>query len=326
MPDPINTDTLLDLYERMFTIRQFEERAITEFKAGTLPGFIHASVGQEAIPVGVCAHLTTEDAITSTHRGHGHLIAKGGDIGGMFAELYGKETGLCRGRGGSMHIMDRAVGILGANGIVGGGIPIASGAALAFQLQGSDQVVVSFFGDGAVNIGSFHEALNLAGLWQLPVIFVCENNQYAESTPLAQALPIENLEPRARSYGFDGIVVDGNSLDDVYAVAREAVALARSGGGPTLIQANTYRWYGHHTGDVAPYRTEDEVNDWKRRDPLARVKERLVDVGLEGDVSEREDRVHEIIEDAVAAALAAPDPDPDAVLDYVFADLVGGGA
>jgi len=326
MPDPINPETLLDLYARMFTIRQFEERAITEFKAGTLPGFIHASVGQEAIPVGVCAHLTTEDAITSTHRGHGHLIAKGGDIRGMFAELYGKETGLCRGRGGSMHIMDRAVGILGANGIVGGGIPIASGAALAFQLQGSNQVVVSFFGDGAVNIGSFHEALNLAGLWQLPVIFVCENNQYAESTPLAQALPIENLEPRARSYGFEGIVVDGNSLDEVYAVAGEAVALARSGGGPTLIQANTYRWYGHHTGDVAPYRTEDEVSDWKQRDPLAQVKQQLRDLGLGEAALERETGVYELIDEAVCAALAAPDPDPAAVLDYVFADAAGGGA
>jgi TPP-dependent pyruvate/acetoin dehydrogenase alpha subunit len=325
MSTQIEPATLLDLYERMFAIRQFEERSIAEFKAGTLPGFIHASVGQEAIPVGVCGHLRADDAITSTHRGHGHLIAKGCDIHGMFAELYGKETGLCRGRGGSMHIMDRAVGILGANGIVGGGIPIAAGAGLAFQLQGSDQVVVAFFGDGAVNIGSFHEALNLAGLWQLPVIFVCENNQYAESTPLAQSLPIPTLEARARSYGFDGVVVDGNSLDEVHAAAGAAIALARAGGGPTLIQADTYRWYGHHTGDVAPYRTDDEVKKWKARDPLARVRAQLDDAGLGGERTECERHVVETIDDAVAAALAAPDPDPDSVLEYVFANEAIGG-
>lgn len=314
---------LLHYYEQMLTIRQFEERAIDEFKAGSLPGFIHASVGQEAVPVGVCAHLATEDAITSTHRGHGHLIAKGGDLRGMFAELYGKETGLCRGRGGSMHIMQRSVGILGANGIVGGGIPIAVGAALAFQLQATSQVVVSFFGDGAVNIGSFHEALNLAGLWRLPIVFVCENNQYAESTPLEQSLPIPNLEARARSYGFEGIVVDGNDLEQMLDTAGTAIARARDGGGPTLIQADTYRWYGHHTGDVAPYRTAEEVQAWKAKDPVARARAALVDAGLEGECASVEQRIAAVIDDAVAFAQASPDPDPAGVLDYVLAPVGG---
>lgn len=325
MRTPTDSVALLGHYERMYAIRQFEEYSIAEFKAGKLPGFLHPSVGQEAVPVGICAQLRPDDVITSTHRGHGHLIAKGGDIRGMFAELYAKETGLCRGRGGSMHIMERSVGILGANGIVGGGIPIAVGAALAFDLQGSDQVAVAFFGEGAVNIGAFHEALNLAGVWRLPVILVCENNQYAESTPIADTLPIPSLEARAASYGFEGVVVDGNSLQDVLAVGEEAVAKARSGGGPSLVQANTYRWYGHHTGDVAPYRTEEEVEQWKARDPIARVAVLLAEAGMDAERIEAERRVVEAIEQALQAAREDPEPDPASVLDYVFAGSAAGG-
>jgi pyruvate dehydrogenase E1 component alpha subunit len=326
MTDQLEHAQLLEYYRQMITIRQFEERAIVEFKAGLLPGFIHASVGQEAVPVGVCAQLSREDVITSTHRGHGHLIAKGGDIAGMFAELFGKESGLCHGRGGSMHIMERAVGILGANGIVGGGVPIAVGAALAFRLQSLERVAVAFFGDGAVNIGSFHEALNLAGLWKLPVVFVCENNQYAESTRLADSLPIDDLRDRAASYGFDGVVVDGNDLSAVLEAARDAVARARSGGGPTLIQADTYRWYGHHTGDVAPYRPLDEVDEWKARDPVSATRTALVEADLEAACNDADRAVAELINDAVERAQAAADPDPDTVLDFVYARTAAGGA
>jgi pyruvate dehydrogenase E1 component alpha subunit len=276
-------------------------------------------VGQEAVPVGVCAQLSPEDVITSTHRGHGHLIAKGGDVAGMFAELFGKDSGLCRGRGGSMHIMERGVGILGANGIVGGGVPIAVGAALAFQLQGVDRVAVAFFGDGAVNIGSFHEALNLAGLWKLPIVFVCENNQYAESTRLSDSLPIDDLRARAASYGFDGVVVDGNDLAAMLDAAGDAVGRARAGGGPTLIQADTYRWYGHHTGDVAPYRTLEEVDAWKARDPLAATRTTLIESGFEAACDDVDRLIEQLIETAVERAKAADDPSPNTVMDFVYA-------
>ena len=255
--------------ETMYRIRKFELEAVELFRAGSLPGFLHPSVGQEAVATGFTLELAESDGITSTHRGHGHVIGKGASLQGMFAELYGFESGLCGGLGGSMHIMDRSKGILGANGIVGAGIPIACGAALAMQQENEAGVVVSFFGDGAVNTGAFHEGVNLAAIWQLPVVFVCENNMYAESTPFSSVLPTADLMPRASSYGIPGSVIDGNDMGACIGAARHAIDRARTGNGPSLIQADTYRWFGHHTGATGPYREDAEVEEWKKnRDPI----------------------------------------------------------
>ena len=322
MPTPASTDGMIlsTCYERMYRIRQFEERSVELFRAGELPGFIHPSVGQEAVPVGLTYHLSAHDMLTSTHRGHGHILAKGASVRGMFAELFAKETGLCRGRGGSMHIIDSSVGVLGANGIVGGGIPIAVGAALASQHAGDDRVTVCFFGDGAVNIGSFHEALNLAAIWKLPVVFVCENNQFAESTRFTDNMAIPDLRPRAAGYGIPGLLIDGNDIEACLAAGQEAVARARSGEGPSLIQADTYRWYGHHMGDVAPYRTAEEVEAWRARDPLVALRRTLEASGPLGRkrVSQAEQRVNEEMDDAIQFARDSPEPDPAHVLDHIF--------
>lgn len=310
------------VYRMMQQIRRFEEKAVDLFQAGELPGFIHPSVGQEAVATGMTHELRKNDLITSTHRGHGHVIGKGASLDRMFAELYGKETGYCRGRGGSMHIMDKESGILGANGIVGGGIPMATGAALGFKIDEKDSVVVCFFGDGGVNTGSFHEALNLAGLWKLPVIYVCENNQYAESTPFEESIPIPDLEARGASYGIPTQVIDGNDIISCLEVMDDALSRARSGNGATLIQADTYRWYGHHTGDTAPYRTEEELASWKERDPIARLEEKLVDEGTlsPADIEEILANIDEEIEAAVAFARSSPDPRPTEVLQNVFVE------
>lgn len=305
----------LDILAAMHRIREFEEEGIRLFRAGELPGFLHPSVGQEAVAVTMTHFLRAEDVVTSTHRGHGHIIAKGGELAAMYAELYGKEEGSCRGRGGSMHIMDWERGILGANGIVGGGNPIATGAGLAFALDdsgGDSNIALSFFGDGAVNQGSFHEALNLAAIWELPTIFVCENNQYAESTPFSLAVPISDLRPRGASYGMPTFVVDGNDVVACLRVAYEATARARSGKGPTLIQADTYRWYGHHLGDVAQYRTQQEIDSWKEKDPIKRLEERLREEGILD--SQSADMilasVRNEIKEAVEVARNGTDPEP----------------
>lgn len=323
MTDSIDLEVRLDCYERMRRIRTFEERAVELFKDGELPGFIHPSVGQEAAAVGLTYFCRRDDFLTSTHRGHGHILAKGADVHGMMAELFGREGGLCRGRGGSMHIIDSDVGVLGANGIVGGGIPIATGAALAASMDDHDErVTICFFGDGAVNIGAFHEALNLAGLWQLPIVFVCENNQYAESTPLTDALPIPDLSARAASYGMPARIIDGNDIDECLTAGSLSIALARDGDGPTLVQANTYRHYGHHTGDTAPYRTAEELASWKATDPLLVLRSRLQDQDAAlGDELDRVDHViTDEIEAAVRAARESPHPDPSDVMRYVFAE------
>jgi TPP-dependent pyruvate/acetoin dehydrogenase alpha subunit len=274
---------VLDLYRRMVRIRQFEETSAALYEKGLLPGFLHSSVGQEAVPVGCAAYLRTDDYITSTHRGHGHVLAKGIDSRRMFAELFGRLEGYNRGKGGSMHIMDFSHGILGANGIVGAGIPIAAGAGLAIQNRASDQVVVSFFGDGAVNTGAFHEGINLAAIFDLPVIFVCENNLYAESTPQRAVTRIPDLTVRAAAYGIPGELVDGNDLFQVLDASRRAIERARAGGGPTLLECRTYRWYGHYIGDPAVYRDAEEVATWKARDPLVAVRRWLT---AEGGVDE----------------------------------------
>ncbi|MEW5960588.1 MAG: thiamine pyrophosphate-dependent dehydrogenase E1 component subunit alpha, partial [Chloroflexota bacterium] len=248
------TAQLLNFYRTMRLIRDFELRAINERRAGLIPGFIHSCVGQEATAVGACAALRPDDVITSTHRGHGHLMAKGGEPRLMMAELAARSTGYCGGKGGSLHMTDFDLGILGANGIVAGGIPLAAGAALAFQLRGEARVALAFFGDGAVNEGAFHEAANLAGLWRLPLIFFCENNLYGEGTPQSKQAPLADLSRRADGYGFPGVVVDGNDVLAVYQATRIAVARARTGDGPTFVEGKTYRFRGHYEGDPMVYR------------------------------------------------------------------------
>ena len=313
-------DELLRMYERMVQIRTFEDAAGKNFAAGLVPGFVHLYAGEEAVAVGVCAHLTDTDYITSTHRGHGHCIAKGVDIPGMVAELMGKATGICKGKGGSMHIADVGKGMLGANGIVGGGIPLACGAALTAKTLGTGGVAVCFFGDGAANQGTFHEGLNLAAIWKLPVVFVCENNGYAESTPVAYHCAATDIATRASAYEIPGVVVDGLDLFAVYEAAGEAIARARRGEGPTLIEAKTYRYYGHFQGDTITYRTEEEVLRYKERDPIAGVKKYLQEHGLatEEDLDAIDARVVAELEQAWAAAQAAPWPKPEEALEDVY--------
>ncbi|MEZ5101453.1 MAG: thiamine pyrophosphate-dependent dehydrogenase E1 component subunit alpha [Thermoleophilia bacterium] len=312
---------LVELLRRMWEIRAFEERTIELFTAGELPGFLHSQVGQEATCVGACAPLRPDDYITSTHRGHGDLIAKGGSLDRMMAELYAKETGYCRGKGGSMHIFDFSLGVLGANGIVGAGLPIATGAALSAKLRGTDQVAVSFFGDGATNEGAFHEALNLASVWQLPVVFVCQNNQYAESTPRRVHQRVEDIATRASAYDMPGVSVDGMDVLAVREVVGAAVERARAGGGPALVEAKTYRFYGHYVGDPEPYRTREEVAIWRERDPVLTFERRLLDGGVlaEAEVEALRANVRERVEAAVRFARESPEPGDEVAFEDVYA-------
>lgn len=302
-----NVELTRNLYTTAFTIRRFEEAVRDLLEMGRLDGLAHLSIGHEAVATGICAALRPDDTISSTHRGHGHLIAKGGDLERMFAELFGRETGYCHGRGGSMHIADLDLGILGANGIVGGGIPLAMGAAFAHQRQGTDRVSVAFFGDGGVNQGAFHESLNLAAVWQLPAIFVCENNGYAASVPQAKHQRNPTIADRAIGYGMPGVTVDGNDIFAVYEAATEAVERARSGGGPTLIECKTYRHYAH-AGLRADDRPQDEVAAWRERDPVLALGH-LYDA-MANDREQIERRIDSQIEQVIASAEAAPIPDP----------------
>jgi TPP-dependent pyruvate/acetoin dehydrogenase alpha subunit len=304
----------------MVRIRVFESRVQTLFLAGQLPGFVHTYIGQEAIATAVCASLRADDYITSTHRGHGHAIAKGMSTNVLMAELFGKCTGANRGRGGSMHVADFALGMLGANGIVGGGFGIATGAALSAQLRRSGQVAVCFFGDGATNKGTFHEALNFAGLRHLPVVFVCENNQYAQFTAITRTSAIEDLAVRASSYGFVGVSLDGNDAGAVFAAATEAVARARAGSGPTLLNCITYRHGGHYVGDAEVYRDPAEVDEWKRADPIERIETAIVDVGWTSapDIEAVWAGATAEVDAAVDFAQASPYPDVSTALDFVY--------
>ena len=316
-------DKLMEMYRRMVTIRRFDERAVEEFHAGNIPGNVHAYIGQEAIAVGVCSALRRDDLIVSTHRGHGHTIAKGADVKLMMAELFGRATGYCHGKGGSMHIADFQVGMLGANGIVGAGMPIANGAALAAQLEGSDAVAVAFFGDGASNEGSFHGSLNLAAIWKLPTIFVCENNRWASGVPTSYGLSVEDVSVRAVGYNIPGVTVDGTDVLAVYEAAEQAVLRARRGEGPTLMECKTFRWRLHSEirGNPADPRSPEEVEMGMNRDPIASLSSILVEQGIAtSEVLERVDReVHDVVNEAVAFAKASPLPQPqDALLD-VFA-------
>jgi acetoin:2,6-dichlorophenolindophenol oxidoreductase subunit alpha len=276
----LGAEQLRGYLRQMYLIRLFEEQAEQLYIRGMIHGTMHLSIGQEASGVGACAALRPDDYILSTHRGHGHCIAKGARIERMMAEFMGKETGYCRGRGGSMHIADVEGGNLGANGIVAGGIPIATGVGLSLKMRRDSRICLTFFGDGAANEGAFHEALNMAAIWSLPVVFFCENNTYAMSMHVARAFPIANIADRAAAYGFPGVTVDGNDFFAVYTAAAEAVARARSGGGPTLIEAKTYRWRGHSKSDRNLYRTQQEIEEWKARDPIPRLQNRLLELDM----------------------------------------------
>jgi pyruvate dehydrogenase E1 component alpha subunit len=306
----------LELYRTMLAIRVFEQRVSREFRTGEIPGFVHMYVGEEAVAAGVCANLDDRDYITSTHRGHGHCIAKGCDLRSMMAEIYGREDGLCKGRGGSMHIADFSRGMLGANAIVGGGIALATGAALAAQVRGSGEVAVAFFGDGAANQGVLHESLNLAAIWRLPAVYVCENNGFAESTPAAYATSVPEVALRAAAYGIPGVTVDGADAVAVYEAAREAVRRARGGEGPTLLEVNTYRFMGHFEGDPDRYRDDEERDLARNRDALAALHDRLLESGEDLDAVRA--KLEAEIEAAVAFAKASPWPDPNEIERYVY--------
>jgi acetoin:2,6-dichlorophenolindophenol oxidoreductase subunit alpha len=318
----IGKERLKDFLYQMLLIRKFEEAVEQLFMEGKIHGTMHLCIGQEPTAVGACAALTDEDKITSTHRGHGHCIAKGTDVSRMMAELLGKETGYCKGKGGSMHIADLEKGNLGANGIVAGGLPIACGAAFTSVKKKLGYVVLCFFGDGATNQGSFHESLNLASIWKLPVIFFCENNQYGMSGNIKEMTNIENLAERASSYGIPGEIVDGTDVLKVYEVTKKAVERAKNGQGPTLIEAKTYRWKGHSRSDARKYRSREEEQDWiKNKDGIKNFKQKLINDGVitEKEAMEIEERVKHVIADAVKFAEESPEPSIDSLEEDVYA-------
>ncbi len=318
----IETEVLRDLHRRMVRIRLFEEEAGKLMEGGRMPGFLHLYVGQEAVGAGVMATLRNDDVITSTHRGHGHAVAKGADLRYMYAELFGKTTGYCKGRGGSMHINDLSIGMLGANGIVGGGIPHALGAAFAAVYKGQDSVAVPFFGDGATNIGVFHESANLAAVLRLPVLFLCENNGYAEFTSQDRHMLLKDVADRAASYGMPGEIVDGMDVVAVYLAAKRLVERARAGEGPALLECKTYRYYDHQgvKGLRIPYRTQDEIDAWIERDAITALEQRMIAANL--GVDEEFKAVWSDTRDEIAAAIQfaedSPDPDPADMLDNVY--------
>ncbi|WP_430591436.1 thiamine pyrophosphate-dependent dehydrogenase E1 component subunit alpha [Humidisolicoccus flavus] len=316
-----NKDIAREALGTMWKIRRFEEAVEDLYGRGLMHGTMHLSIGQEAVPTGACLALRKDDYITSTHRGHGHCIAKGADMERMMAELLAKETGYCRGRGGSMHIADFETGNLGANGIVAGGVPIAAGAALTAQMRGTDQVAVSFHGDGAMGEGAWHEAVVLAVMWQLPVIFICENNKYGMSMDSERAFNLDKLSDRALGYGLPGVTVDGNDVQEVYDAVDEAVQRARSGGGPTFIEALTYRWRGHSKSDKNLYRTREEIDQWRERDPIGKFENSLVEAGTltQADVEAVRAEVRNELRTAVQRANAAPDAQPEGLLEAVYA-------
>ncbi len=317
----IAKEKLIDMYRTMVRIRRFEERVSREFADGNIPGSVHVYIGEEAVATGAIAHLRKDDYIMSTHRGHGHMIAKGGQTDRMMAELFAKKTGYCLGKGGSMHIADLEIGILGAAGIVGSGIPIATGAGLSAKMRGTDQVTLCFFGDGASNLGRFHEGINLGAVWKLPVIYICENNLWAVSVPTSCSLAISNIADRAIGYGIPGIVVDGMDVMAVYEATGEAVARARRGEGPSLIEAKTYRFRGHFEGDSGTYRPKEEIEEWLKRDPLKSFKEKLLEMKLltEKKADEIDQEMLAEIDQAVKFAQESPFPEPEETLDNVFA-------
>ncbi len=316
----ISREKLLWAFERMVLIRTFEDKLHQLIPQHRLPGFAHLSAGQEAVAVGVCAHLDDKDFVTSTHRGHGHCIAKGVDVAAMMAELYGKSTGTSKGKGGSFHIADLDRGMLGTNGIVGAGLPLACGPALVAKVKGTRHVSVSFFGEGATNQGAFHEALNLAAVWKLPVLFVCENNLYSEATPVEYAIKIKDIADRASSYGIPGVIADGMDFFDMYEKVRQAVERARGGEGPTLLEAKTYRYFGHYEGDAMKYRAREEEERYRARDPITTFKKKVLAESLltAGECEAIEKKAVATVEAAVKAAEEAPLPKAEECLADVY--------
>ncbi|MFP4021243.1 MAG: thiamine pyrophosphate-dependent dehydrogenase E1 component subunit alpha [Halanaerobium sp.] len=324
-----NREELKEILEKMLVIREFETVVQKHFAEGEIPGFVHLYLGEEAVAVGACSTLTEEDFITSTHRGHGHLLARGGNIKKMMAEIFGKATGYNKGKGGSMHIADVSLGILGANGIVGAGMPIAAGSGISAQILGKSSVTVCFFGDGASNRGTFHEAINMASIWNLPVVFVCENNMYGISMPQYRSdgrkgQNIKDVSDRAVAYGISGVTVDGNDVMAVKEAVNEAVKKARSGGGPSLVECKTYRHRGHFEGDPTVYRSDEELEQWKKKDPVDRFQKVLLDQEVlnEQELEKMREEVKEQINEALQFAKESPEPD----ISEVTTDVYYGGA
>ncbi|MCH8350148.1 MAG: thiamine pyrophosphate-dependent dehydrogenase E1 component subunit alpha [Chloroflexi bacterium] len=319
---------LMEMLRRMVRIRFFEERVIQMVERGEIVGAAHSYIGEEAVAVGACLALRDDDWMTGNHRSHGHPIAKGGDVKRAMAELLGKATGFCKGKGGSMHLADFSIGILGESGILGSAIPTAVGAALGSKLQGNDRVAVPFFGDGASNEGAFHESINLAAIWKLPVIFLCENNQYAVSSSFKKMVASENISDRAASYNIPGVLVDGQDVIAMYEAVSVAVARARAGDGPSLIEGLTYRYHDHSLGlnriVRAPYRDEEEVEQWKARDPIKIHKELLLsqDIATQAEIDQLEQEVMQQIDEAVEFARESPYPEPSALFEDMYANPI----
>lgn len=317
----LSKEKLLGFYETMLTIRAFESKAVELFADNQLPGFVHLYLGEEAVATGVCGSLSDKDFITSTHRGHGHLIAKGGKVDLMMAELFGKATGYCKGKGGSMHIADVELGILGANGIVGAGQPIAAGAAFACKYKKTDAVAVCFFGDGASNRGTFHEALNMASVWKLPLVFICENNMYGISNCQRDHMQVTDVSDRAAAYGIPGMTVDGNDVVAVYEAASEAIERARRGDGPSLVECKTWRWRGHFEGDPGAYKNPAEQEAWLKKDPIPRFAEKLLElkIATAAELDAIREKVQVQIDAAIRFSQESPDPSPEEALTDVYA-------
>jgi len=316
----ITKEQKIEMLKLIIKIRRFEERTIQLYQTARIWGYLHPYIGEEAVAVGTCAAINKTDYIVSTHRGHGHSIAKGADLNRMMAELLGKATGYCKGRGGSMHIADTELGMLGANGIVGGGIPISVGAGVSCKMEGKGRVTVCFFSDGASNNGVFHESLNMAAIFKLPVIYVCENNMYAISMSCAESVSCENIADRAVSYSIPGEIVDGSDPIDVFMAVQSAVKLAREGNGPTLIEAKTYRFGGHHPNDPAEYRDKKEADYYKKeKDPVINFKKKLIDEKIlsENDIEVIEKGIKKEVEDSVKFAEESPEPQLDKFLEEV---------
>jgi len=313
---------LIEMYQQMLQIRYFEEKVFELYGQNLVPGTIHLYAGEEAVAVGVCSNLRRDDYLTSTHRGHGHCIAKGADLGKIMAEILGKRTGYCKGKGGSMHIADFSLGMLGATAVVAAGIPIAAGAGLSVKLRGTDQVVACFFGEGASNQGTFHEGINMAAIWRLPVVFVCENNLYAMGTRQSLVMTIENIADRAVAYGIPSVTIDGNDVLAVYEAASTAVNRARQGEGPTLIECKTYRQKGHSRFDPATYRPKNEVAEWLKKDPIPRFKSKLIEMGVLTEEEDEKLRHSAVVavEEAVKFAMESPFPQPEEALEDVYVE------
>ncbi len=319
---------LMEMLRRMMRIRHFEEAVISLVERGEIVGAAHSYIGEEAVAVGACLALRDDDWMTGNHRSHGHPIAKGGDVNKAMAELLGKSTGFCKGKGGSMHLADFSIGILGESGILGSSIPTAVGAALGSKLQGNDRVAVPFFGDGASNEGAFHESVNLAAIWKLPVVFLCENNQYAVTSSFKEMVASDNIADRSAAYDIPGVLVDGQDVIAMYEAVTQAVARARAGQGPSLIEGRTYRYYEHSLGLNRivrdPYRSDDEVEDWKQRDPILIHKERLLEQGIatQQEIDRMEDEIKEQIQEAITFARESPYPEPSELFEDMFADSI----